>query len=41
MASYYLQRFGAVESDGLRDLRLLVSEGEVVAAMTRHAAQWI
>jgi tetrahydromethanopterin:alpha-L-glutamate ligase len=38
---YYLQRFGAVESDGFRDLRLFVSEGKVVAAMTRRATQWI
>ena len=38
---YYLQRFGAVESDGFRDLRLFVSEGNVVAAMTRRATQWI
>src|ERR1700719_311598 len=34
---YYLQRFGAVEGDGFRVLRLLVSGGKVVAAMTRHA----
>ncbi len=38
---YYLQRFIAVERKGFRDLRLFVSEGKVVAAMTRHAAQWI
>jgi RimK family alpha-L-glutamate ligase len=38
---YYLQRFIAVVGDGFRDLRLFVSEGKVVAAMTRHAAQWI
>jgi RimK family alpha-L-glutamate ligase len=38
---YYLQRFVAVVGDGFRDLRLFVSEGKVVAAMTRHAAQWI
>jgi tetrahydromethanopterin:alpha-L-glutamate ligase len=38
---YYLQRFGAVESDGFRDIRLFVSEGKVVAAMTRRATQWI
>jgi tetrahydromethanopterin:alpha-L-glutamate ligase len=38
---YYLQRFGAVENDGFRDLRLFVSEGKVVAAMTRRATQWI
>ncbi len=38
---YYLQRFVAVVGDGFRDLRLFVSEGKVVAAMTRHAVQWI
>jgi len=38
---YYLQRFVAVERDGFRDLRLFVSHGEVVAAMTRHAKHWI
>ncbi|MGB6324504.1 MAG: RimK family alpha-L-glutamate ligase [Methylocella sp.] len=38
---YYLQRFIAVERKGFRDLRLFVSEGKVVAAMTRHATQWI
>ena len=38
---YYLQRFIAVERKGFRDLRLFVSEGKVIAAMTRHAAQWI
>ena len=38
---YYLQRFIAVEHKGFRDLRLFVSEGKLVAAMTRHAAQWI
>ena len=39
--AYYLQRFGAVENDGFRDLRLFVSEDKVIAAMTRHATQWI
>jgi tetrahydromethanopterin:alpha-L-glutamate ligase len=38
---YYLQRFIAAERKGFRDIRLLVSQGEAVAAMTRHAAQWI
>lgn len=38
---YYLQRFIAVEHKGFRDLRLFISEGKLVAAMTRHAAQWI
>ncbi len=39
--AYYLQRFIAVERNGFRDIRLFVSEGEVIAAMTRHASQWI
>ena len=38
---YYLQRFVAVERNGFRDIRLFVSQGEVIAAMTRHAAHWI
>jgi RimK family alpha-L-glutamate ligase len=38
---YYLQRFIAVERDGFRDFRLLVSNGRVIAAMARHAATWI
>jgi tetrahydromethanopterin:alpha-L-glutamate ligase len=38
---YYIQRFVAVGGEGFRDIRLFVSEGKVVAAMTRHAAQWI
>jgi RimK family alpha-L-glutamate ligase len=38
---YYLQRYVAVERDGFRDFRLLVSQGRVVAAMVRHAASWI
>ncbi len=38
---YYLQRFVAVEGSGFRDLRLFVLDGEVIAAMTRHAAQWV
>src|ERR1700724_977783 len=38
---YYLQRFVAVERNGFRDLRLFVLEGKVIAAMTRHALQWI
>ena len=39
--AYYLQQFIAVERNGFRDIRLFVSEGEVIAAMTRHAAHWI
>jgi tetrahydromethanopterin:alpha-L-glutamate ligase len=38
---YYLQRYVAVERDGFRDFRLLVSQGRVVAAMVRHAPNWI
>ena len=38
---YYLQRFVAVERNGFRDMRLFVSHGEVIAAMTRHANHWI
>lgn len=38
---YYLQRYVAVESDGFRDFRLLVSRERVVAAMVRHAQTWI
>lgn len=38
---YYLQRFVAVERNGFRDIRLFVSHGKVIAAMTRHAQHWI
>jgi len=39
---YYLQRFLGVARDGeYRDFRLLVWQGEVIAAMMRHAAHWI
>jgi tetrahydromethanopterin:alpha-L-glutamate ligase len=38
---YYLQRYVAVERDGFRDFRLLVSQGRLVAAMARHAESWI
>nr|CAJ01585.1 hypothetical protein orf7 [Methylocapsa acidiphila] len=38
---YYLQRFIAGGCDTFRDIRLFVSHGEVIAAMTRHAKQWI
>jgi RimK family alpha-L-glutamate ligase len=38
---YYLQRFIGVDRGGFSDMRLLVSRGRVVAAMRRHAAQWI
>ncbi|HUZ90579.1 MAG TPA: RimK family alpha-L-glutamate ligase [Methylocella sp.] len=38
---YYLQRFIAAECNGFRDFRVLVSQGQVVAAMTRHASHWI
>ena len=38
---YYLQRFVPVAGEGFRDHRLLVSHGRVLAAMTRHAADWV
>jgi tetrahydromethanopterin:alpha-L-glutamate ligase len=38
---YYLQRYVAVERDGFRDFRLLVSHGRVVTAMMRHATSWV
>jgi tetrahydromethanopterin:alpha-L-glutamate ligase len=39
---YYLQRYVGVEGgDGFRDFRLLVSQGRVIAAMARQAANWI
>jgi tetrahydromethanopterin:alpha-L-glutamate ligase len=38
---YYLQRYVAVERDGFRDFRVLVSQGRVIAAMMRHALHWI
>jgi len=38
---YYLQRFAGVERDGFRDFRVIVSRGDVVAAMSRHARHWI
>jgi tetrahydromethanopterin:alpha-L-glutamate ligase len=39
---YYLQRYLATDrADGFRDFRLLVVRGRVIAAMIRHASQWI
>jgi tetrahydromethanopterin:alpha-L-glutamate ligase len=38
---YYLQRFVGAERGGFHDFRLFVSQGRVVAAMARHAAEWI
>ncbi len=38
---YYLQRFIGRERDVYSDMRFFVSGGEVIAAMTRHAAHWI
>jgi RimK family alpha-L-glutamate ligase len=38
---FYLQKYIGVERDGFRDLRVLVSGNEVVAAMSRHARHWI
>src|SRR5262245_18220665 len=39
---YYLQRFVGVARDGeYRDFRLLVWQGDVIAAMMRHASHWV
>lgn len=38
---YYLQRFVGHEQNGYSDIRVLVSQGRVVAAMTRRAEHWI
>jgi RimK family alpha-L-glutamate ligase len=38
---YYLQRFVGIENNGFRDIRVLVSNGEIIAAMNRHARHWI
>ena len=38
---YYLQRFVGRERDHYSDFRVLVSQGEVIAAMARHAQHWI
>jgi tetrahydromethanopterin:alpha-L-glutamate ligase len=38
---YYLQRFVAVEGEGFRDYRLLVSGGRVIATMMRRSQDWI
>ncbi|MEA2757836.1 MAG: tetrahydromethanopterin:alpha-L-glutamate ligase [Methylobacteriaceae bacterium] len=38
---YYLQRFVGINRGGFSDMRLLVSGGRVIAAMRRHASQWI
>ena len=38
---YYLQRFVGVDRAGYSDIRVLVSQGRVVAAMTRRADHWI
>jgi RimK family alpha-L-glutamate ligase len=38
---YYLQRFVGLDRGGFSDMRLLVSGGRVIAAMRRHASQWI
>src|SRR5947209_6279080 len=38
---YYLQRFVGIDCGGYSDMRLLVSGGLVIAAMRRHASQWI
>ena len=38
---YYLQRFAGFDREGFRDMRVLVANGAVVAAMTRHSRHWI
>jgi tetrahydromethanopterin:alpha-L-glutamate ligase len=38
---YYLQRFVAPKGAAFEDMRILVSHGEVVAAMRRRSRQWI
>jgi tetrahydromethanopterin:alpha-L-glutamate ligase len=38
---YYLQRYVGVDRNGYHDFRLLVSQGQVVAAMMRHSTHWI
>ncbi|MBV9702462.1 MAG: RimK family alpha-L-glutamate ligase [Methylobacteriaceae bacterium] len=38
---FYLQRFVAAAPGRFQDLRILVTGGRVVAAMARHADQWI
>jgi len=38
---YYLQRFVGVEREGYSDIRVLVTQGRVLAAMTRRADHWI
>lgn len=38
---YYLQRFVAPRDAEFEDMRILVSHGEVVAAMRRRSRQWI
>jgi len=38
---FYLQRFVGAEREHYSDFRVLVSQGEVVAAMARHAPHWI
>ncbi|HML14588.1 MAG TPA: RimK family alpha-L-glutamate ligase [Xanthobacteraceae bacterium] len=39
---YYLQRYVAVAQDGVfRDFRVFVCQGRVIAAMVRHATNWV
>lgn len=38
---YYLQRYVPTGPGNFRDYRLLVCRGQVIAAMTRHSANWI
>lgn len=38
---YYLQRFVGHDENGYSDIRVLVSQGRVIAGMTRRAEHWI
>lgn len=38
---YYLQRFVAPKGAEFEDMRILVSHGEIVAAMRRRSGQWV
>ncbi|HLH11613.1 MAG TPA: RimK family alpha-L-glutamate ligase [Methylovirgula sp.] len=38
---YYLQRFVGIDRGGYSDIRVLVAQGRVIAAMTRRADHWI
>jgi RimK family alpha-L-glutamate ligase len=38
---YYLQRYVPSPTDTFSDIRLLVSQGRVIAVMARHASHWV